>query len=385
MLKYTVRLVLWTDKNTQGLFPVYIRILIDRQRSLIATGIFIPKKQWDDAGERIKDTHPMASVYNPDLQERKAKIIRFLVEKQLGGERVTAAEVKGRFTGGRDLHNIFQFVDHFIAECRGKKADSTLENYRKHALRLELFHGSRHLAFEEITPEFLRRYEQHLRSPADPKDAVGNNYVAALWQTLKTFFNAAKKRRVITCYPFDEYENPVYQGPGKEHFTLAELGRLEAFADKVTDPFLKQTAVYFLLGCYSGLRLSDWYAFDLKKHVEGERIRIRAEKNGEWVMMPISAPLARNLKRMASLPLTSPEQVLNRSMRTIAGELGISKRLTTHCARHTFAVSVCAERGISAETCAELMGITIATCVEAYYRVTSAKIERETAVGWKGL
>jgi len=385
MLKYAVRLVLWSDKNTQGLFPVYIRILIDRQRSLIATGIFIPKKQWDDAGERIKDTHPMASVYNPDLQERKAKIIRFLVEKQLGGERVTAAEVKGRFTGCRDLHNIFQFVDHFIAECRGKKADSTLENYRKHALRLQLFHGSRDLAFEEITPEFLGRYEQHLRNPIDPKDAVGSNYIAALWQTLKTFFNAARKRRIITCYPFDEYENPVYEGPGKEHFTLAELGRLEEYADKSTDPFLKQTAIYFLLGCYTGLRISDWYVFDLKKHVDGKRIRIRAKKNGEWVMMPISAPLARNLKRMEAFPLTSPEQVLNKSMRIIAAELGIPKRLTTHCGRHTFAVTLCCERGIGAEVTAELMGITLKTCVDAYYRISSSRVDHDTAVAWKGL
>ena len=51
------------------------------------------------------------------------------------------------------------------------------------------------------------------------------------------------------------------------------------------------------------------------------------------------------------------------------------KKLTTHVARHSFAVR-CAELGISIETTAEFMGITVRSC-HIYYRITNKKIDNE--------
>lgn len=387
MIKYTVKLILWkNDPNPQGLYPIYLRVTIKRDRKYIATGLFVQEKMWDERNEQVKEGHPMHAVYNPDLISRKQKAIKYIVDQQVKGEQITAGEVKELFIGKRDLHNIFDFIDQFIEECRGKKEDSTLENYRKHAARLKLFHGSRDLAFEDITVEYLARYEKHLRAPTTPGvKPVEGNYIHALWTTLKTFFNAAEKKGVITCYPFDQYENPVYDGPVKEYLTLAELKKWEEYADKAKDPTKKQAAIWFLLGCYTGLRISDWQRFDFEKHVGNSRILIRAKKNKEWVSMPISQPLARNLKRMQPCPLTIVEQEINRSVKDIAKALGIPKRLTSHAGRHTFAITICADRGISAETCATLMGITIATCVNSYYRVTNRKIDQEAKKAWKGL
>jgi hypothetical protein len=67
-------------------------------------------------------------------------------------------------------------------------------------LKLELFHGSRDLSFEEITPAYLTRYENFLW------ETVEGNYIHALFKTLQTVFNAARSRKIITCYPCDNYE-----------------------------------------------------------------------------------------------------------------------------------------------------------------------------------
>jgi len=387
MIKYGVKLVLWkADANGRGQLPVYLCITIRRIRRYIATGIFLKEKDWDARAQAVRPSHPLHGQYNPDLQTRQKNVVQYIVERQVAGKDLTADQVKAHFGARANLHNIFDFIDDYIEECRNKKEASTLENYRKHALRLEQFHGSRELTFEEITPEFLRRYEKHLREPAeDGLKPVGNNYIHALWTTLRTFFNAAQKRKIITCYPFDQYENPIYEGPIKEYLSVAELKRMEKFAMKTRDPILRQTAIYFLLGCYTGLRISDWYRFDFKKNIVEGRLRLRAKKNGEWVTMPIMGPLIRVLHLVQEVQLISDEPVLNRSLKKIAAQLGIFKRLTTHSGRHTFAISICADRGISAETCAELMGITITTCVENYYRVSNLKIDREASKAWKGL
>lgn len=373
-MKYSVKLILYMHQaNINGQYPIYIRITINRKQSYIATGHFIDKKYWNEKSEQVKPEHLQAGTINPDITSRKQAIIQRIVEYQVRGERVTAAALKTIATAKGDLHNLFEFAEAFIKEVEHKRVASTLENYRKHLLVVELYHGGKSLTFEEITHEWLVRFEAHLRK------SVGGNYIYIIWKTLKTFFNAARKRKLITVYPFDSYETPQYEAPDKDYLTDEELNKLEKQADETTDPLVKQTLIYFLLGCYTGLRISDLKKFDLKKHIRDGRLYLRAKKNGEWVTMPVIGKLADHLERVKSCPLTRAEQELNRTLKKLIK----GKRITNHCGRHTFAITRCAEKGISAETASELMGIKLQTCVENYYKITNRKIDKECLAAWK--
>lgn len=379
-MKYKVKVILWKhDPNPQGHLPIWIKVTINGVPRYIATGHFLLPKFWDEDSSQVKSGHKDAAAINSGVEQKRSAIIKIIHDHNITGKLITCDMVKAMINNSRNLHNIFDFAKEFSEEVKNKRSASTLENYRKHLLRLELFHGSQSLTFEEITPAYLAKYENHLW------ETVEGNYIHALFKTIRTIFNAAIKRELITCYPFKTYENPVYEAPGKDHLSLPELKEWEKNAAVLKDPVLKQAAIYFLLGCYSGLRISDWITFDLSKNVEGGRIKLRANKNGEWVSMMISDPLARVLKEMKKLPLTIQEPTINEKLKVIAKSLGITKHLTTHTARHTFAITLCANRGISCETAAELMGITVKTCLENYYKVTGVKINAETARAWEGL
>lgn len=381
MFKYSVRLILFNQPNDNGHLPIYIRITIGGKMSHIATGHFIHPRNWDKKNELVKSI-PGASDLNSDITTRKQAVVKRIVDHQVRGQTVTAAEVKQSFTGGNQ-HNIFEFCESFVKEVKHKRTASTLENYRKHLKVVELYHGSRSLTFEAITREWLVDFEDHLRNPVregiGKRDALGGNYIYVIWKTLKTFFNAAKKRGIITVYPFGNYENPEYKAPVKNYLNEKELAIIEELADTTNDRLLKQTLAYSLLGCYSGLRLSDWFQFDYDKHVRDGQLFLRANKNGEDVVIPIVGPLERALQRVRHLPLLISEPEMNRTLKKIKG---IKKKLSTHCMRHTFAVTLCAEKGISAETCSELMGITLQTCVDNYYKITKKKIRDEVLRAW---
>jgi integrase/recombinase XerD len=381
-MKYSVNLILYTHQaNAKGQYPIYIRITINRKQSYIATGYFLDTKYWDKKAEQVKTSYMLAGTINADITTRKQSIIKRIVDHQVKGETITAAALKNLATNKADLHNIFDFAELFGKEVEHKREPGTLENYRKHLKVLELFHGSRNLAFEEITHDYLVKFEEHLRNKVEGgRDALGGNYIYIIWKTLKTFFNAAKKRGVITCYPFDTYENPDYTAPTKDYLTLKELDHLESVLEKTTNATLKQTLTYFLLGCYSGLRLSDWLQFSYDEHLKDGRLYLRAKKNGEWVTMPVIGRLAEHLERVKDCPLRITEQEMNRTLKNVGG---IKKKISTHTGRHTFAITMCAEQGISAETCSELMGITIKTCVDNYYRVTNRKIDKECLGAWE--
>lgn len=373
-MKYTVKLMLYTyQSNDKGQYPIYIRITIDRKQVYIATGYYLKEQYWDQKNELVKN-HTEANIINADIISRKQTIVRKIVDCQVKGESITATQLKASVTKGYDHHNLFQFAEAFVQEVQYKRSDGTLKNYTKHLKVVELFHGSRSLSFEEIDHAWLVRFEEHLRQ------SVGGNYIYVIWKTLKTFFNAAIKRKIITHYPFDTYENPEYTAPQKDYLTLKELDQLEKLADKTTNSTLKQTVVYFLLGCYSGLRLSDWQQFDYNQHYKDGRLFLRAKKNGEWVTMPVVGRLKRHLERVKMVPLKITEQEMNRTLKNIAG---IKKKISTHTGRKTFAVTMCSEMGISLEVCATIMGITMDVCMKNYYSVTPKKIEDELKSKWK--
>jgi integrase/recombinase XerD len=379
-MKYSVKLILYTHQaNAKDQFPIYIRITIDRKQSYISTGHFIDTKFWDEKNEQVKPGHMQAGTINPDITSRKQSIISIIVNHQVKGKTITAAALKELVTCKTDLHNIFEFAELFVNEVQHKREASTLENYRKHLKVVELYHGSRSLAFEEITHEWLVEFEAHLRKPvAGGRGALGGNYIHVIWKTLKTFFNAAIKRKVISHYPFDTYENPEYEAPDKDYLTDEELDDLETKLGEASDPLVTQTLTYLLLGCYTGLRISDLRKFNFDKHIRDGRLYLRAKKNGEWVTMPVIGRLSAHLPKVKNCPLTRAEQELNRCLKKLIP----GKKITNHCARHTFAITMCGEKGISAETAAELMGITLKTCVTAYYKVTNRKIDKECITSW---
>jgi integrase/recombinase XerD len=264
MAKYTVKLLLWEhDTNSKNKHPIYIQVTINRLPRYIATGYHIKKTEWDARNEQVKSSNSLADTINADIQDRKQKIVKFIVEANLRSEIISSAIVKEKFSGGRDLHNYFEFTESFAKEVRSKRKKGTRDNYTKHAKKLELFHGSKQLSFEDITPAYLTRYEQALID-----EELNPNYVHKLLTGIRTMFNAAIKRGIISSGPFQKFEMPQYHAPDKDYLTLKELDAIEKLVDETTDEVLKQSALYLLLGCYTGLRISDWFKFDVKKNVK---------------------------------------------------------------------------------------------------------------------
>lgn len=373
-MKYSVKLILYTHQtNAAGQYPIYLRITIDRKQSYISTGHYIPEKFWDEKTEQVKTSYMQAGTINPDITSRKQAVIKHIVELQVKGQAITASALKAQVSNKKNLHNLFDFAEEYRKEIEHKRGAGTLVQYKKYLKIIETHHGSRSLTFEEITHDYLVAFEQAMRA----KKFAGN-YIHNIWKNLKALFNAARKRKIITCYPFDTYENPTYEAPDKDYLSLTELDTLERTADATTDNTIRQTAVYFLLGAYTGLRVSDWRQFDINKHIRDNRLFLRAKKNGEWVTMPVIGRLAAHLERVKNCKLVITEQEMNRTLK----KLFPNKKITTHCARHTFAITMCGESGISAETASELMGITLKTCVENYYKVTNRKIDKECEAAW---
>jgi site-specific recombinase XerD len=71
-------------------------------------------------------------------------------------------------------------------------------------------------------------------------------------------------------------------------------------------------------------------------------------------------------------------QKFNNYLGEIISLLGIEKKISTHCGRHTFATTVALENGVGIETVSKMLGHSKIAQTQKYAKVTALKIERET-------
>lgn len=356
--------------NQKGECPITIFIQCRCGRTKKSTGISIKPEQWEP-NRGVKKNNPLHRQFNQAIENQVNEIKRKVFEYELSGGELSITIIKSLIHEQKVYFSLVEYAEKLVAELQGKYTKATLVSYQTEINRLKGFAGDK-LGFNDVTPEWLRKYESYLR-----EQQLMNNTIDKAWKVLKKFFNMAKRDKLTNNYPFTQYDNPKYKQTDRTHLTFDEVKSIEQVLKKPMHRSLVISANYFLLGCYSGLRFSDWQRFDYDSLVQENRLILRAKKNGTLVNLPIH-PLMRNvLERLKNLPPPFSEQKTNEHLKAIAEVAGISKKITTHVARHSFAVR-CLELKMSEETLAYYMGITVRT-VKHYSKVTASKLDSEFA------
>jgi hypothetical protein len=67
-MKVSIKVYLRTDvKPATGLFPVYMRVIIDRQKKEYSLGVAIPKNLWDVSQIRVKKSLELPFLINLEI------------------------------------------------------------------------------------------------------------------------------------------------------------------------------------------------------------------------------------------------------------------------------------------------------------------------------
>ncbi len=351
--------------NADGTHAIQIVVTMGNKRTYHTLPFKVKAKDWD--GSKVKPSHPNASAINTMIRTRITDLEMRVMQKGVEDKPVTLHNVK-QMMHGKAVASIMPYVAELVKNLKGKFSDQTLESYTFEASRLESFRPG--MTFDDVTPQTLRQFEAFLRS-----QNLSTNTIHKVWKRLRKFFNSAVRDGVTSNYPFSHYDNPKYRQTDRTYLTEAEVNQVEAVLKLPIAEYHYRAAVFFLLGCYSGLRVSDWIRFN-ESMVQGDRLILRAKKNGELVSMKIHTKLKKIIAEIITGNLRmDSEQKTNEYLKAVGRIAGLSKTLTTHVGRHSFAVR-CAELGISIETTSALMGITPKSCAY-YYKVTNRKIDQE--------
>lgn len=360
----TVRSKLIDKPNKQGQCPVKIIVTVDGKRVHISTGIRLLPKDWDPEMLQVRRTVTNHHFLNQKIKQRIEKIEAENLKKELAGQRVALNDY-----GKKKSPIITEFAADLIATLTDLSI-GRIKHFKTEITRLNKY--SPGLRFDDVDYNFLRKFKLFLMEEEKLKP---NTTLSSVWKIYRKFFREARKAKITTNDPFEGFDNPKYKDPETIYLEEHEVEAIENLLKLPLDEQLYITINYFLLGCYSGLRYSDWARFNYDGFVRGGRLILRAKKNGEIISMKIHSRLGVILEKLKTLPPCFSGNETRVHLESIAKLAGIKKNITTHTGRHTFGTQ-CAEKDISIETTAALMGIDIRTA-KVYYKITGRKLDAD--------
>lgn len=146
----------------------------------------------------------------------------------------------------------------------------------------------------------------------------------------------------------------------------------------------------FLFSCYTGLAYSDVYKLRISDIIigidGGKWIITTRQKTKSGTRLPLLPNAIAILDKYRDhlkcvskgtvLPILS-NQKMNAYLREIADVSGITKKLTFHAARHTFATTITLNNGLPIETVSKMLGHKSIKQTQHYARIVDIKISKD--------
>jgi site-specific recombinase XerD len=350
-----VSAILKGDKDSHGRKKVYIRTHDGNTRTFKATNLWLLPEQL------VKSkvvSHPKASEYN--------KIIRnYLVEKEYKASKGHSSYPDADFR---------QYLLKTLSQWEGERSEATIQQYQTEGEKFLAWAGD--IKLSRITVDLLNGYKAYLFKEGNNGKPYESNTVWKSFKDLKRIISKAHTERIIEHNPFDLFDNVKYKNPPKLYLVKEQVDAINTYVLSGHAPErIAFVANWFLIGCYSGLRFSDMAKFSKREHIKGGRLILYTTKTGEIVSLPLVTQIEELLERVKYKGLDLSNQKYNDYLKIVGEAAGVGS-LNAHKSRHTFAV-MCAEKGISPEVTAKLMGVTSIKTVAIYYKITGNRMDDE--------
>lgn len=389
---YSIRFVIKRGKSKNGKSPVVCRITVNGKRVEIAMKKSIEPGKWSAASGRAKGNSEEARVINMHIDLTTNEIMRHHNKLVIEGKPTDAQSIKNSFLGLTEkkysLVEVFKYHNERMKAVIG--IDVQLGAYKKFETVLgkverfiEKFYNREDLYLDELNFKFITDFEYFMKT----EDSVKHNTALRYIRCLKKIIILALNNEWISRNPFANYKCQ-YTRVNREVLTEEELSAL--WKKNIGVPRLDEVKDIFLFCCYTGYAFIDVEKLsrkDLARGIDGDYwIFTERKKTGVTSNVPMLPKAMEIIEKYADhkgcinddklLPVKS-NQKMNAYLKEVATLCGISKNLTMHMARHTFATTVTLSNGVPIETVSKMLGHTKLATTQIYAQVLDNKVSAD--------
>ncbi|MDO8366896.1 MAG: tyrosine-type recombinase/integrase [Saprospiraceae bacterium] len=292
----------------------------------------MPVALWNDREQRVRSSRqfPQYSEINAilsDLAQNAEKI--YLIFRSQGKDlsieqfKIELDKIYGKHTTEPvdDKITFEKFCSQFIQERIGNPDYSrgsivVYKNCVKHTQSFAAL-SRRQLDFLDFDYAFFADFTNYLFTKNFSK-----NYIHKIVSTLKTILREADKREISPALKYkSDWVQVSREEPAKIYLTEEELDKIAAL-DLSTNARLDRVRDLFLLGCFTGLRYSDYRSLKLENLVikNGRQyIDILTQKTRQRVVIPLRKIVVDMLQKYNGVP---PQGITNQKANEYLKELG---------------------------------------------------------------
>lgn len=384
----SIKILLRNKPRKNGLYPIILKIIKDRKVKIISLGMECCEKEWDKANSRFNKNHVNYIQRNRLLLKLQDRALKIIDDYRINDEEYSLKQFEQIFRGkSSNIVTVYDFWKEQIADkMLTNRVGSAMVS--KNTMRMLLkFHPQSDLEFKEITSYFLNKFETFLRARGNSEGSLG-----VRMRELRALFNKAIENGLVEekHYPFKKYKvSKLKSGNVKKALTRDQVKLIERL-DVSEYPHLVNAKNYFLFSYFTrGMNFYDMM-FLKWSNISNDRILYKRSKTKGNFSVKITEPVQMILNHYKGqnrptdyiFPILLKDsmtsmQIANRKHKTlrrynnrlseIANIVGITDKITSYTARHSFATNL-KYAGVATDIISELLGHSDIKVTQSYLK-----------------
>lgn len=357
-----------------GELPIKIRVCKDRKTRYINLGVSTKAEYWDFEKNQPKPTCPDREMLEKLISNKVSEVRSKIVELKSENKEFSATTLVDKVSNPVRLVTVEELFKQYMHRLEEEKRIGYRLSIQQTYNSLIKF--SRHLdfPFSEMDCNWLRRYETWLRKQGKSENTIGIRF-----RNIRTIFNLALDMELVRQedYPFKKLKvSKLHQETAKRALSKDEIQAVISYPVGGKDFYTRLAVSLFTFSYFmGGINFVDM-AYLTEKNIIEERLIYHRKKTSKLINLPLQEEALMVLKRYKNssksylFPILSNEHKteqqklnrlhkvitkVNRALKAIGEELNIPIKLTTYCARHSYA-TVLKRAGVATSIISESLG-----------------------------
>ena len=369
----SLRSVILNKLNKDGKTNIKIRLTHKGMTRELATDFYILPSEWDSKSLKVNSKHNNREFINFEIK----KII-LDYEKKLLGKDISTWHISRviDFLKEDEVQdvNVFEYFT-TVADQKMTQNKNNGRLYVETLRKLKEFHPSKSLSFDEITFQFLKRFEQWLTL----RGCAVNTRSIEL-RNLRAVLNHAIDDEITHIYPFRKFRIKTKVESDTEPLSIEQIRKIKDFK---SDSLVLQIArdVFMISFYLIGINVSDLYEAAKPPKDRVVYTRNKTKKKYSIQITPELQELIDKYRDIAQLfnfhhrycNVHNFTRSVNKRLKVIGEEIGEPALILYH-ARHTWA-TIAASLEIPKETIAASLGHGSTSVTDVYIKFDNKKID----------
>lgn len=370
---------------------IYLRITYNGKRAEVSTMRKVAISKWDAKANKVIGYTPEAKQTNRQLEIIKNRIYE-IYQKFLYDDNnyISAKEIRDEFIGANTnkklILEMFDEHNQRMEKLVGREFSfRTLQRYKTTKKHLQKFIisncNSGDQPVHQVDVKFINSFIYYLKAAQGLSHNSSLKYIAYF----KKIIRQAYANGWIDKDPFYNFKLRP-KAIAKEYLNQEEINIL--IEKQFSISRLEQVRDVFIFSCFTGLAYIDVAKLctnDIIIGIDGKRwIKIKRTKTKSLSSIPILPIAEEIISKYSSIPCGKDQllpvysnQKTNGYLKEIADLCGITKKLTFHVARHTFATTITLSNGVPIESVSKMLGHTSLKTTQHYAKILDTKLAED--------